>query len=978
MRFWKKGTLQKTSRITYDVIWNVILFTLITLCVGIFLMAGVGAGYFASLVKDEPIRSYESMKNDIYDYEATSRIYFDDNKLIGELRSELHRDEIKLDDVSDVLIDAVIATEDQYFHQHNGVVPKAIVRAVLQEATNSETKSGGSTLTQQLIKNQVLTNEVSFDRKAKEILLAMRLENFFEKDEILEAYLNVIPYGRNAAGENIAGIQTAAKGVFNVDASELNLAQAAYLAGLPQSPSAYTPFTNKGEMKDDDGLQAGLNRMQTVLRRMVDEEFITSEEYEEALAYDITDDLRESMPSPRDDYPVLTEQIEKEAKDILQVILAEEDGYTEEDLADDADLKEHYRQLADQDIRRKGYNIHSTIDKEIYIAQQKVAKEYAYYGPDQTNEKGETKRIEMGSALIENSTGRIISFVGNRDFTRGESEYNYAFNVPRSNGSTMKPILPYAVALELGELQPGGPVPDVEITVGPENHVPSNYSNRYYGIVSAREALAKSHNVSAQQVYDRVIDQDPVTNYGLKMGIPFHPNDFGTHSVSIGGMTEGLSVAENASAFTTLANDGKHADMYMIDKITDHDGEVIYEHEQTVEEVYSPQTAYLTIDMMRDVLTSGTGTYLPDQLSHGGVDWAGKTGTTDDYADAWFVGVNPKVTMASWQGYEDKKLGVDYCPGCSIPSYSHRNLKMWAELMNVASDINPDLVAPKESFKRPDGIVERSYCLISGKLPSELCKKAGLVQTDLFNEKYVPTEEDDSLISGSYVLVDGKAVKAGSNTPSEFVKGDGLAFNPAFLKENGYDELDDISQLFPDKNRDLWEKISVGGSDVGSTLNDDGKDPAAPGTPSKSGGNISWSKSSSKDVVGYYIYQASGPDKDFKKIGHTTGTSYSISGNDAIYRVVAVDYFGRSSKPSKEVTVGSFKDPDEDKDDEKDKDKDKDEDKDDEKNEDKDKDDDKDKNKDKDKDKKDDDDDSDDEHEDENEDVEQENESDDE
>src|SRR5699024_3478333 len=127
--------------------------------------------------------------------------------------------------------------------------------------------------------------------------------------------------------------------------------------------------------------------------------------------------------------------------------------------------------------------------------------------------------------------------------------------------------------------------------------------------------------------------------------------------------------------------------------------------------------------MMRDVLTAGTGAYLPDQLTHKGVDWAGKTGTSQEYHDSWFVGINPNVTMATWQGY-DGNMSVDYCPGCSIPSYSQRNLKMWAELMNVASDIDPELIAPKEKFKRPDGIVEKSYCLISGKLPSELCEKA--------------------------------------------------------------------------------------------------------------------------------------------------------------------------------------------------------------------------------------------------------------
>ena len=157
-----------------------------------------------------------------------------------------------------MVIEAVIATEDQLFYEHNGVVPKAIVRAIYQEVSNSDTKTGGSTLTQQLIKNQILTNEVSFDRKAKEILLAMRLENFFDKEEIMEAYLNIIPYGRDASGKNIAGIQTASKGVFNVEAEDLNLPQAAFLAGIPQNPFAYPLLQIKARLRKKKALNEAL------------------------------------------------------------------------------------------------------------------------------------------------------------------------------------------------------------------------------------------------------------------------------------------------------------------------------------------------------------------------------------------------------------------------------------------------------------------------------------------------------------------------------------------------------------------------------------------------------------------------------------------------------------------------------------------------------------------------------------------------
>src|SRR5690625_1834044 len=199
----------------------------------------------------------------------------------------------------------------------NGIVPKAIVRALYQEVSSSGAQTGGSTLTQQLIKNQILTNEVSFERKAKEILLAMRLENFFEKDEILEAYLNIIPYGRNSAGRNIAGIQTAAQGVFGVDASELNIPQAAYLSGLPQNPYAYTPFLNSGEVKKEESLQLGLGRMNTVLKRMYQNDFISEEEYNEALHYDIVSDFIEPRDDSLEKYPAIVYELEKRAIEVI-------------------------------------------------------------------------------------------------------------------------------------------------------------------------------------------------------------------------------------------------------------------------------------------------------------------------------------------------------------------------------------------------------------------------------------------------------------------------------------------------------------------------------------------------------------------------------------------------------------------------------------------------------------------------------------
>lgn len=905
--WWQAGKIQKNTRITYDVVWNIILTFIIIGVVGLFFAGGAGAGYFASLVKDEPVRSPEDMEKDIYNYEETSKLYFYDNVYFGDVQSDIYREEVSLENVSKHLKNAIIATEDVNFRSHEGVVPKAILRAVYQEVTNASVKTGGSTLTQQLIKNQVLTNEVSFERKAKEILLAMRLERFFEKDEILEAYLNIVPFGRNASGRNIAGIETAAQGIFGIHAKKLNLAQSAYIAGLPQSPSNYTPFTNSGEVKSKEALQPGLNRMHSVLSRMLEAEYISKKEYEKAVNYNIAADFTDATPSPREKYPYLTFEVEKRAKQILSEELAKADGYTKQDLQDNEALREEYTILADRNLRKSGYKIHTTINKKIYDKFQKIAANYPYYGPDKPEtvtdpETGEEKTIQepvqTGAMLIQNKTGRIIGFVGGRDYE--VEKLNHATSAQRPNGSTMKPILDYAPAMELGKVQPASVIADTSskfnIPGQSQPWTPGNYTGTYHGLVTARTALAKSYNVPAAKTYREIVKQDPVSKYLEKMGFTsLIEADHYNMSMSIGAITNGVTVEENTNAFSTFSNKGKFADAYMIEKIETIDGETIYEHKSEPVEVFSPQTSYLTLDMMRDVIDYGTATYAKSNLKYSGVDWAGKTGTSQFYEDAWFVATNPNVTMGTWIGYDTPKSIK--CGGCSL-SYSQRNIELWTQLVNAATDTNKKLMAPDQSFERPSGIVERAYCATSGKLPSEICADLGLVRTDIFNAKYVPTEKDNSLIKDAYTIVNGKAVAAGPKTPEEFTNGNGVAFNPEFLKQKGIANTN-ISNLLPSVSADIKVPSSM-------TIDDDGSKPSAPSSVIKEGGALSWSKSSSNDVVGYRIYRASKPGASFELMGNTTETGYPISDAKAVYIVKAVDYFGLESSASSSVKAGSF------------------------------------------------------------------------
>lgn len=898
----------KTLRISGSVTWNLFLLFLIFVLVGVVFVGSVGAGYFASLVKDEPLRSKEELRELIFNYEETSEIYFADDIYIGKLRTDLDRRETSLSAISPHVINAVLATEDEYFREHNGIVPKAVFRGLLQDITNSSTQTGGSTLTQQLIKNQVLTNEVSYERKAKELLLAMRLEHFMTKEEILEAYLNIIPYGRNSSGRNIAGIETAADGIFGVKAKDLTIPQAAYIAGIPQAPYAYTPFTNTGVLKSEEALQPGIDRMKTVLYRMKEAGYIDEKEYKSALEYDIKADFREPELRTEDKYPWLTYELEGRAKAIIAEILAKKDGIDPERLKTEEKLNEKYMILADRDVRSKGYRIYSTINKDMYDAMRKTADNFKYYGHTYTSKgkdpvTGEEIDIEMpvqvGSILIENSTGKILSFLGGREFKPGEMELNHATQAFRANGSTMKPLLVYAPAIEYGVIGAGSPLVDVKFNWN--GWKPNNYiANEERGLIPAREALASSQNLSTGRLYHQIINKRPA-EYLAQMGFSkLHAEDYENPSASIGGLKIGTSVEENTNAFATFANGGQFIDAYMIEKIVDLDGNTIYQHEVEPVQVFSPETSYIITDMMRDVLKSGTGTEANRTLKFSS-DFAAKTGTTDDYKDVWLVGYNPNVSLGVWMGY-DKQRSL-YTFNNTYLQPSTRVNKLWGTLMNAMYDVDAELIDAKTSFKAPKNVVSASFCGISGLAPSAACQSAGLVRSDLFNAKvFLPSKPDDSLGgSSSVVTIQGKTYNALPNTPAEFVKAGGSGLNQAFIKRMLGPLGGNPSSLLP-KNSSLSQS-SVAAADFPA----DSSAPAAVNA-TLNGNTLSWT-SSSNDVVGYRIYNvANGSNTLVNSVLEATQSISVPSGGS--YVVVAVDITGLSSAQSNVVSNGEETEPD--------------------------------------------------------------------
>ncbi len=865
----------------------------------------VGLGYFASLVKDEQPRPYEQMQKDIYNYEETSYMYFDNNVYLGKFRSDLEREEVKIKEISPLITKALISTEDEYFYTHKGVVPKAVFRAVFQEATNSAVSTGGSTLTQQLVKNQILTNETSFTRKATEILLAYRLERFFSKDEILEAYLNVSPFGRNSSGRNIAGIQTAAKGIFGVDANKVNLPQAAFLAGLPQSPSRYAPFTQNGKLKKD--LSAGMNRMKYVLKRMNLKGVITDKEYTAALNYNLKKDFLPPRPSSVDQYPWITFEIERRAKEILVEMLIKKDGYDMKDLQDSKDLLQEYNNRAEKQLRQNGYKIYTTINKKIYDKMQEEVKKFPYYGQDVTAtvKDPDTKKmvsvkkpLEAAAILIENQTGKIISFVGGRNYTR--ENLNHATQAYRSNGSTMKPLLVYAPGMELGKIQPGTVLADVDLAIraGGQVYRPKNFDRSYHGLVSARVSLQKSYNVSTVRAYMDIMDKHPIS-FLRKMGITsIDDNESENVSLSLGGATHGVTIEENINAYTTFGNGGKFIDAYLIDKIVANDGTTIYQHKTTAIPVFSPQTNYLAVDVMRGVLTQGTGGTAKRKLDFS-ADWAGKSGTSQDQKDAWFVATNPSVTFGVWFGYDTPAKIRDY----KGYTYSQRTQMFWAKLINASYTIDPKLIGPKKRFEMPGNIVHRSYCMVSGLRPSDACSAAGLVTSDIYNSKYTPKKVDTFLTSGgssSYVLAHGEKYAPLEQTPREFVHtsgSGGIGISNDLLEFLNIKNLDDMSQLKIGKDKQF---VNGSFSSV-KELKENGKKPGSL-ILRQSNNTIQWSASTDSDVIGYRVYRASDEKSSFSLVTSIqTNASFSYTIKTGTYYVVAVDIAGRESSPSNNV-----------------------------------------------------------------------------
>ena len=667
----------------------------ILLSIGLLISLGVGLaiGYVGGLVKDQPVLTQKEMKEQINNISKNSEVYFGSGEKLGTINSELIRKTVTYENIGDNVKNAIIASEDSNFYSNSGIDIWAVLRATHSEATGART-TGGSTITQQLVKNQLLDNSRSYERKAKEILLALRVDSHFSKNEILENYLNVAPFGKNSLGQNISGIETAAQGVFGVHSKDLNIAQAAYLVGFVQSPYTYTPFDSAGNIRSDEELQAGFERQQYVLERMLSNDFITKEQFEEAKKFDIKGAYTKQKYSEYTDYPYIRDEVTSSVAEILAEQTAKKNN-REEEFKNDSDYRNELIEKSRIKFITGGYKVKTTLDKKLYDTLQETKKQFASY-PTHT-QGGVVYPLEIGASVIENSTGKVLAFIGGMDYKK--QQLNHATRTRRSPGSTIKPLLVYGPAIDKGYITPNSTVLDKRF-----NHYgwrPENYDMSERGYLPAREALARSLNLPTVRLYSAFYKEDPVTNYLEKMDIEgLTESDKTNLATAIGGMTYGLSVTENTSAFSTFANKGEHKKAHIIEEIENNDGELIYKADFSPVKVFEESTSYLIVDMLGDVINKSYGTShdMPSKLKFNSKNLFVKTGTSEYYKDLWVVGGSTKITVGLWNGYDSP---------AKVPSYDYAQ-RSWIAVMNAIYALDKNLIAPDTAFSRPKSVVDAS------------------------------------------------------------------------------------------------------------------------------------------------------------------------------------------------------------------------------------------------------------------------------
>lgn len=653
---------------------NVGRFILFLLLILFVVGGGTAFGMVVTSLKDLPAVNWDNLAPN-----AATLIYDKDGNLVTEIGLE-NRVPMNIQDVPPVVKKAFLAAEDNRFYQHHGVDFRAIARAAWRNITSGSTSEGGSTITQQLVKNCFLTPEKILKRKVQEAYLAVQLERRYTKDEIFEMYLNWIYFGEGAYG-----IQAAAHTYFAKDVQDLDLAEAAMLAGLPRAPSLYSPYRNP---------EAAKQRRSTVLDLMVKYGYISRAEAAKAKAEPL--ELKASADEKQYPYPYFVDYV------------------TEELVA----------RYGEARVFREGLKVYTTLDPRIQKFAE-AAMENSRNFPATTRDKKGLLQPQGAAVILDPHTGYIKAIVGGREHTQAR-QWNRATRTPRQPGSAFKPIIAYGPAVDKLGMGPATIIDDVPIKF--PNWTPTNYDGIYRGLITMRTAIARSVNIPAVKVLQQVTLPTAYA-FARQLGIStLHPEKEGL-AAALGGLDEGVTALEMAGAYGAFANGGVYVKPTAILKVEERAGKVLDEFTPVKRRVMKPTTAWLITDMLRTVVQNGTGTAA--QL--GGRPVAGKTGTTDKRESVWFCGYTPELVGVVWIGYDNQNKPLPY--GTYGGTYPAR---IWRQIMSQAL-----AGVPVKDFPRPAGIVTATVDSKSGLLPGPNTPPDHQV-TDYFAAGTVPTQVDNT------------------------------------------------------------------------------------------------------------------------------------------------------------------------------------------------------------------------------------------
>ncbi len=572
---------------------------------------------------------------------ASSEILDRHGKRLAYIFKGRHRLYATYDEIPPYLIEGLVAIEDTKFFEHPGVNPDAILRAIVRDIRAGHFVEGGSTITQQLIKITLLSSQKKLMRKIREAILAIKIEHRLTKEQILERYLNEIPYGNN-----YYGVKTAARGYFHKALKDLTLKESVLLVGLPNAPSYYNPLRH---------YKRALNRANAILYRMKSLGWITDPEY-----------LRASKETPHVYRTGLTQNVAPYIVDEL--------------------LRRFKGRLGD--IRTGGYTIYTTID----LGMQQMARESIRHGYDRAHKRFDADRnatdLNGGLIAVENTTGDILALVGGVDYH--QSAFNRITMTRRQPGSAFKPFV-YQTALDMG-YNPATKLTDLartfQYTVNGHKKIwsPRNYERDYKGFITLREALVHSRNLATVNlVYD--IGVEVIRKRLALLDVPDIPKDL---SIALGNL--GLSPLKMAQIYTVFSNHGHMIEPRLVSKIVSKAGAVLYEtFPKEIAHFTQPEQAYLMTDILRDVVKRGTGRNAQVE----GIELAGKTGTTNRGVDAWFCGYSPSVTTIVWYGRDSNRPIGRHATGGSVAAPA------FADFYRRLLTLYPD--TPRQ-FKRPEGV----------------------------------------------------------------------------------------------------------------------------------------------------------------------------------------------------------------------------------------------------------------------------------